>query len=56
MTITEHQIHTAVVEILQRAATPSCLWMHIPNGERRDAITGARLKRMGVRAGAAERH
>lgn len=24
---------------------------HIPNGEKRDAVTGARLKRMGVKAG-----
>jgi hypothetical protein len=30
------------------------LWLHIGNGERRDVITGSRLKRMGVRPGAAD--
>lgn len=30
---------------------PKILILHIPNGERRDARTGAKLKRMGVKAG-----
>ncbi len=37
-----------------RAQYPSLLWFAVPNGEKRSAITGARLKRMGVRAGVAD--
>lgn len=52
--MTEAQIHNAVVDMLTRFAVPGCMWLHIPNGERRDAVTGAKLKRMGTRAGAAD--
>lgn len=50
----EYQVHMACVRWLSVIAPEGCLWMHIPNGEKRDAITGAKLKRMGVRAGAAD--
>jgi len=29
-------------------------WFHVPNGGKRDAITGARLKMMGVKPGVAD--
>ena len=50
----EAQIHNAIVEHLRLRAKPGVLWLHCPNGERRDKITGAILKRMGVLAGAAD--
>jgi VRR-NUC domain-containing protein len=50
----EAQIHRALVEHLRLRAKPDVLWLHVPNGERRDKITGAKLKRMGVLAGAAD--
>lgn len=50
----EEAIHLDLVEALRNWAKPNCLWFHCPNGERRDVITGAKLKRMGVRAGAAD--
>jgi hypothetical protein len=39
---------------LRSRAKPRVLWLHPANGERRDAITGAKLKRMGVLAGASD--
>jgi hypothetical protein len=30
------------------------LWLHVPNGEKRNKITGAKLKRLGVLPGAAD--
>jgi hypothetical protein len=50
----EQQDHIAVCEHLRLRAHPDVLWLHCPNGERRDARTGAKLKRMGVLAGAAD--
>jgi hypothetical protein len=50
----EYVIHTAVCEHLRLRAKPDVLWLHPANGERRDKITGAKLKRMGVLAGAAD--
>jgi hypothetical protein len=50
----EAQLHRALVEHLLLRAKPDVLWLHPANGERRDAITGAKLKRMGVRAGASD--
>jgi hypothetical protein len=46
--------HRAVADHLRLRAKPDVLWLHPANGERRDAITGAKLKRMGVRAGASD--
>jgi VRR-NUC domain len=50
----ESAIHRAVVDHLRLRAKPDVLWLHCPNGERRDPITGAKLKRLGVLAGAAD--
>jgi hypothetical protein len=50
----EFAIQVSLVEALRKFARPDCLWLHIGNGERRDVITGSRLKRMGLRAGAAD--
>src|SRR6516162_5936023 len=50
----ENQVHTAVVGHLSLRAKPDVLWLHCPNGERRDKITGAKLKRMGAIAGASD--
>jgi len=46
----ESQEQMAFVDWFRRAY-PSHLIMHIPNGERRDARTGSKLKRMGVLPG-----
>jgi hypothetical protein len=50
----EAQIHRALCDHLRLRGKPDVLWLHCPNGERRDKITGAKLKRMGVLAGAAD--
>ncbi len=50
----EFEIQVSLVDALRKFAAPDCLWLHIGNGERRDVITGSRLKRMGVRPGAAD--
>ena len=53
-TLSEAQVHNAVVAHLRARAKPSVLWVHPPNGEKRDARTGAKLKRMGALAGASD--
>jgi len=50
----EVPIHAAVVAHLRLRAKPDVVWLHVPNGERRDKITGAKLKRLGVLAGASD--
>ena len=50
----ELQIHAAVVQHLRLRAKPDVLWLHVPNGLKRDKIAGAILKRMGTLAGAAD--
>ena len=50
----EFEIQVSLVDALRKFAAPDCLWLHIGNGERRDVITGSRLKRMGLRPGAAD--
>ena len=50
----EAQLHAAVVAHLRLRAKPDVLWLHVPNGERRDKITGAKLKRMGALPGASD--
>jgi len=50
----ELQIHAAVVAHLRLRAKPDVLWLHCPNGERREKITGAKLKRLGVLPGASD--
>jgi hypothetical protein len=50
----EAQLHITVIEHLRLRAKPDVLWLHPANGERRDKITGAKLKRMGVLAGTSD--
>jgi len=50
----EVQIHAAVVAHLRLRAKPDVLWLHVPNGGKRDKISAAILKRMGTLAGAAD--
>jgi hypothetical protein len=47
----EYQLHCAVVDTVRRWIMPGWIFTHIPSGEKRDPITAARLKRMGVTAG-----
>ena len=47
-------IHKAIVQHFRIRLPDDCLWLHIPNGEKRSPRTGARLKAMGVRPGAAD--
>jgi hypothetical protein len=47
----EFQLHCAVADTLRRWATPNWVYTHVPLGEYRDAVTGARLKRMGTQPG-----
>lgn len=49
---TESAIQIAVAEFLAVALPNSVKAFHVPNGGRRDARTGAKLKREGVKAGA----
>jgi hypothetical protein len=41
-----------LVEHIERRCLPNVYYCAIPNGEKRSKATGARLKRMGVKAGA----
>ncbi len=50
----EHDLHLFTADLLRFMAAPGVLWLHIPNGEQRSPRTGAKLKRMGVLAGAAD--
>lgn len=45
---TEAQLQMAVARYLDARGF---LWCHVPNGEARNAVTGAKLKRMGVKRG-----
>lgn len=47
----EYDLHIAVVNYLEVMALPEIIWYHPPNGERRDVKIGAKLKRMGAKAG-----
>ena len=44
----------ALADTLRIGASPDWFWCHYPAGEARTAITGARLKRMGTKAGVAD--
>jgi hypothetical protein len=48
---TEDAIQFAVIAILQRYARPGVVFWHTANEGATDAASGARLKRMGVKAG-----
>ena len=47
----EHKLQTDVAAVLAAHALPTWRWTHFPAGERRDVITGARLKRFGLQRG-----
>jgi hypothetical protein len=47
----EFSIHCAIADVVRRWCRPDWVWTHLPFGEHRSAITGARLKRMGVNRG-----
>lgn len=47
----EFEVQCMVADDLRRWAVPGWQWTHIPLGEERSAITGARLKRMGAQPG-----
>ena len=50
----EAQLQRAVIDHLHLRAKPDVLWLHCPNGGRRDLREAARLKREGVLAGASD--
>lgn len=50
----EHSIQVAIMQFLDRALPSSCYAFAVPNGGKRDAVTGAILKREGVKAGVAD--
>lgn len=50
----EHGIQVAIMQFLDRALPSSCYAFAVPNGGKRDRITGAILKREGVKAGVAD--
>lgn len=50
----EQDLHIAVKQWLDAALLPEVLAIHVPNGESRDARTGAKLKAMGVMPGVAD--
>jgi len=47
----EFKTACAFADTLRQCAKPDWLWTHFPAGELRSKATGARLKRMGTRAG-----
>jgi VRR-NUC domain len=47
----EYQLHCAVVDTVRRWIMPNWIYTHIASGEKRDPVTAARLKRMGVVSG-----
>lgn len=49
--MTEHRIQVAIMEFLERALPSSCMAFAVPNGGKRDRVSGAILKREGVKPG-----
>ena len=50
----EFATHCMVADLLRLSLTRGWIFFHVGNGERRDAITGARLKRLGVLPGVSD--
>jgi len=50
----EVSLHIALVSFLRLALRADVLFFHVPNGERRDPRTAAKLKAMGVLPGVAD--
>ena len=49
--IPESAIHEGIAKLLEVAAPRKVMWFHVPNGEKRDKVTAAILKRMGTKPG-----
>lgn len=47
----EFTLHCMMADVLRRWTLPGWTWTHLPFGEHRNAITGARLQRMGTQRG-----
>jgi hypothetical protein len=54
-TASEYQLHCTVVDTVRRWRTPGWIFTHIASDEKRDQVTAARLKRMGVTSGFPDR-
>lgn len=52
--ISELALHKNVITLLAFSAKPRVIYFHCPNGEKRSARTGAKLKAMGVLPGVAD--
>lgn len=48
----EFRLQVSIATLLDHSAVPNMYWTALPFGEKRTPETGARLKRMGVKAGA----
>lgn len=48
----EFRLTCVIADVLRLRSVPGLYWTHLPFGEARSERTGARLKRMGTRAGA----
>lgn len=48
----EFRLTCVIADVLRLRGEPGLYWTHLPFGEARSERTGARLKRMGTRAGA----
>lgn len=49
--VPEDVLHKGIAKLLEAAAPRTVLWWHTPNGEKRDRVTAAILKGMGVKPG-----
>lgn len=49
--VPESWLHKSISKLLEAAAPRRVMWWHTPNGEKRDAVTAAMLKAMGVKPG-----
>ena len=51
--MSEDALQMTIVEMVQKFGAPDVVFFHVPNAPR-SAATGARLKRMGMRAGVSD--
>lgn len=52
--MSEAELQMQVVALLDAYGRHDICWFHVPNGEKRNSVTGLRLKRMGVQPGVAD--
>jgi hypothetical protein len=50
----EFPVHCMIADLLRLSLMPGWIWFHPANGEFRDRLTGARLRRMGVKPGVSD--